>query len=111
MFFRRGRRGILRVALEASEALARWKRDLSALAGYGYGQGALDAFATDLAEHAKLRSARPEAVAERKMSVATRDKLPDVRCQSLEERARCSVLPDVRCQSLEGRARCSVPEF
>ena len=28
--------------------MARWKRDLSALASYGYGQGELDAFA-DLA--------------------------------------------------------------
>jgi hypothetical protein len=33
------------VALEAGEAFARWQRDLPALAGYGYGQGALDAFA------------------------------------------------------------------
>ena len=70
-----GRRyGADEVALEASEALARWKRDLAALASYGYGQGVLDAFAADLAEHAKLRSARPEAVAEKKMSVATRDR-------------------------------------
>jgi len=70
-----GRRyGADEVALEASEASARWKRDLAALASYGYGQGALDAFTADLAEHAKLRSARPEAVAEKKMSVATRDR-------------------------------------
>ena len=62
------------VALEASEALARWRRDVGALAGYGYGQGALEAFTADLSEHAKLRSARPEAVAEKKMSVAARDK-------------------------------------
>jgi hypothetical protein len=70
-----GRRyGADEVALEASEALARWKRDVPALAGYGYGQGALDAFAQDFAEHAKLRSTRPEAVAEKKMSVTKRDK-------------------------------------
>jgi hypothetical protein len=70
-----GRRyGADEVALEASEALARWKRDVSDLSSYGYGQGALDAFAADYAEHAKLRSARPEAVTAKKMSVATRDK-------------------------------------
>ena len=61
-------------ALEATEAAARWRRDLSALAMYGYGQAALDGFAADVAEHAKLRAARPEAVAEKKMSVATRDR-------------------------------------
>jgi hypothetical protein len=64
----------MNIILEASEALARWQRDLSALAGYGCGQGALDAFAADFAEHGRLRSSRPEAVAEKKMSVATRDK-------------------------------------
>jgi hypothetical protein len=47
---------------------------LPALASYGYGQEALDAFTADCAEHAKLRSARPQAVAEKKMSVSTRDK-------------------------------------
>jgi hypothetical protein len=70
-----GRRyGADEVALESSEALARWRRDLTALASYGYGQGALDAFEADYEAHAKLRSSRPEAVAEKKMSVATRDK-------------------------------------
>ncbi len=55
-----GRRyGADEVALEASEASARWKRDLSALASCGYGQGAFDAFSADFTEHAKLRSARP----------------------------------------------------
>ena len=63
-----GRRyGADEVALETSAALAHWRRDVSALASYGYGQGALDAFAADYTEHAKLRSARPEAVAEKKM--------------------------------------------
>jgi hypothetical protein len=62
------------VALEATETAARWRRDLSVLALYGYHQAALDAFTADMAEHAKLRAARPEAVAEKKMSVTTRDK-------------------------------------
>jgi hypothetical protein len=62
------------VALEATEAAARWRRDLSALAMYGYGQAALAGFTADGVEHAKLRAARPEAVAEKKMSVATRDR-------------------------------------
>jgi len=70
-----GRRyGADEVALEASEAMARWKRDLGPLASYGFGQEALNAFAADYAEHGKLRSARPEAVAEKKMSVASRDR-------------------------------------
>jgi hypothetical protein len=70
-----GRRyGADKVALEASEAMARWKRDLGPLASYGFGQEALNAFAGDYAEHGKLRSARPEAVAEKKMSVAARDR-------------------------------------
>jgi len=70
-----GRRyGADEVALEANEAMARWKRDLPALASYGYGQGALDAFSADCAEHAKLRATRPQAVTEKKMSVSTRDK-------------------------------------
>jgi hypothetical protein len=70
-----GRRyGSDEIALEASEALARWRRDVAALAGYGYGQSALDAFAADLAQHTTLRVARPEAVGEKKTAVVTRDK-------------------------------------
>jgi hypothetical protein len=68
------RYGADEVALEASEALARWKRDLSALAGYGFGQSVLDGVVVNIADHAKLRVARPEAVAEKKLSVAARDK-------------------------------------
>jgi hypothetical protein len=70
-----GRRyGADEVAWEAGEALARWQRDLSSLAGYGCGQGAINAFAADFAEQGRLRSSRPEALAEKKMSVATRNK-------------------------------------
>jgi hypothetical protein len=70
-----GRRyGADEVALEASEAMARWKRDVDPLASYGFGQQALDLFAADYAEQGKLRSLRPEAVAEKKMSVTARDK-------------------------------------
>lgn len=62
-----GRRyGSDEVALEASEALARWRRDVAALAGYGYGQSALDGFAADLAQHETLRAATlGEAYADR----------------------------------------------
>jgi hypothetical protein len=38
------------------------------------GRRALAGFTADGVEHAKLRAARPEAVAEKKMSVATRDR-------------------------------------
>jgi len=44
------------VALEATETAARWRRDLSVLALYGYHQAALDAFTADMADHAKLRA-------------------------------------------------------
>jgi hypothetical protein len=62
------------VAVEATEAAARWRRDLPVLSFYGHDQAALDGFTADTSEHAKLRAARPEAVAEKKTSVATRDK-------------------------------------
>ena len=68
------RHGSDEVALEAGEALARWRRDLPALAGYGYGQPVLDAFVADVAEQAKLCAARPEAVKDKRMSVVVRDK-------------------------------------
>lgn len=61
------------VALEVGEAIARWRRDLAALGSYGLGQAALDAFVADAAEQTKLRAARPEAVAGKKMSVLARD--------------------------------------
>jgi hypothetical protein len=61
-------------ALEAIEVLARWRRDLPALATYGFGQAELDAFSADVAAHAKLRETRPEAVTGKKLSVVTRDK-------------------------------------
>ncbi len=61
------------VGLEASEAAARWRRDLDALSGYGYGQTALAAFEADVTTHAGLRSSRPEAVAEKRSAVVVRD--------------------------------------
>jgi len=68
------RHGSDEVAIEASEALERWRRDLSSLAGYGYGQPVLDAFVADVAAQATLCAARPEAVADKRMSVVVRDK-------------------------------------
>jgi hypothetical protein len=61
------------VGLEASEAAARWRRDLDALSGYGYGQTALAAFEADVTTHAGLRSSRPEAVAEKRSAVVLRE--------------------------------------
>jgi hypothetical protein len=70
-----GRRyGSGEIALEVNEALARWRRDVGALGGYGLGQAALDAFAADAEAHAKMRAARPDAVSDKKMAVVTRDK-------------------------------------
>jgi len=67
------RHGSDEVALEAAEAEARWRRGLDALAAYGFGKAALDAFVGLLAEHAKLRGARPDAVADKRMSVVKRN--------------------------------------
>ena len=61
------------VALEATEAMARWKRDLLVLASSGFGQTVFDAFVADFTEHDKLHSARPEAVAGKKTAVNERD--------------------------------------
>ena len=61
------------VALEASEAVARWKRDLSTLSPYGHGQTTLDLFERDRAEHEKLRTTRPEALAAKRKTVRDRD--------------------------------------
>ena len=62
------------VAWEASEAAARWNRDQSQLASYGYGPAALAAFEAERAQHDSLRAARPQAVAAKKTAVASRDK-------------------------------------
>lgn len=62
------------VAAEATEAAGRWRRDLKALASYGHGQTALTEFEADIAEHARLRSTRPEAVTDKRAAVVTRDK-------------------------------------
>jgi phosphopantetheinyl transferase (holo-ACP synthase) len=68
------RHGCDDVALEASEASARWARDEAALAAYGFGPNARVAFEADRSKHDALRAARPEAVASKKMSVSMRDK-------------------------------------
>jgi hypothetical protein len=68
------RHGCEDVALEASEADARWTRDLALLAGYGHGAAVLTAFQADRAAHAKLLAARPEAVAAKRTTVTARDK-------------------------------------
>jgi hypothetical protein len=62
------------VALEASEAAARWKRDEAALGAYGMGADARAAFEADRSKHDGLRASRPEAVASKKMSVVERDR-------------------------------------
>jgi len=67
------RHGSEDIALEAGEVEARWRRFADALAVYGFGKADLDAFVALLAEHAKLRGARPDAVADKKTSVASRN--------------------------------------
>lgn len=68
------RHGSDEVAREAGEAQARWRRDVAALAAYGFGQAALDAFSARIVEHAKLQAAQPDAVACKKLSVVNRDR-------------------------------------
>jgi hypothetical protein len=67
------RHGSEDVALEAGEVEARWRRFVDGLAAYGFGKADLEAFVALLAEHAKLRGARPEAVTDKKLSVVSRN--------------------------------------
>ena len=62
------------VAAEAVEAAGRWRRDVKALASYGHGDTALVEFQADIAEHARLRSGRPEAVTDKRAAVVARDR-------------------------------------
>jgi hypothetical protein len=62
------------VGAEAVEAAGRWRRDLKALASYGHGDTALAEFEADMAEHARLRSGRPEVVTDKRAAVIARDK-------------------------------------
>lgn len=61
------------VGLEASEVAARWRRDVGVLSMYGQGEQLLTAFEADLARHAALRAARPDAVAVKKTATIIRD--------------------------------------
>jgi hypothetical protein len=61
------------VAEEANEALGRWRRDLSVLGSYGHGRSALAAFEADITTHESLRSARPDAVTDKRSAVVLRD--------------------------------------
>lgn len=61
------------VALESNEAAMRWRRDIEALAGYGFGRSVLAEFEADVAQHSVLRASRPEAVADKRSAVVTRD--------------------------------------
>lgn len=61
------------VALEATEAGARWARDQAALGAYGFGAKVLARFEDDRSKHAALRVSRSNAVASKKISCATRD--------------------------------------
>lgn len=61
------------VGAEAGEALGRWRRDLPTLSRYGHGATVLAAFEADMARHADLRAARPEAVTGKRTAVVARD--------------------------------------
>jgi hypothetical protein len=62
------------VSAEANETVGRWRRDLNVLGSYGHGRSALAAFEADIATHEGLRSARPDAVTEKKSAVVVRDR-------------------------------------
>ena len=69
-----GRRyGSSDVAREATDVLAKWTRDVAALAEYGFGASALEAFRSAVAAHEALRTSRPAAVAEKIVSVEARN--------------------------------------
>lgn len=61
------------VAVEATEAAARWARDEAALAPYGFGADMRARFETDRQSHDTLRVSRSVAVAQKKTSYAVRD--------------------------------------
>jgi hypothetical protein len=61
------------VALEASEAAARWLRDEAALAGYGFGIAVRTRYEEDRTKHEALRVSRSQAVATKRKSYASRD--------------------------------------
>jgi hypothetical protein len=61
------------VAVEATEAAARWARDQVALARYGFGADMRAKFEVDRQSHDGLRIGRSVAVAQKKTSYATRD--------------------------------------
>ena len=61
------------VAEEANGARGRWRRDLNVLGSYGHGRSALSAFEADITAHESLRSARPDAVTEKRSAVVLRD--------------------------------------
>jgi hypothetical protein len=61
------------VALEAAEASARWSRDESSLASYGFGATVRASYEEDRSKHETLRVSRSQAVANKKISYATRD--------------------------------------
>ncbi len=60
-------------AIEAIEAAARWARDQSALASYGFGAEMRARFEADRHSHDGLRVSRPLAVAQKRTSYAIRD--------------------------------------
>lgn len=61
------------VALEAAEAAARWSRDQTVLASYGFGATVLVRYEEDRRKHEALRVSRSQAVANKKNSYATRN--------------------------------------
>lgn len=62
------------VGEEANEVRGRWQRDLVVLARYGHGRALLTAFEEDIAAHAALRAARPDAVTDKRAAVVVRDR-------------------------------------
>jgi hypothetical protein len=62
------------VGEEANETKGRWRRDLNVLGRYGHGRAALAAFEADITAHESLRSARPDAVREKRSAVVLRDR-------------------------------------
>lgn len=61
------------VGREATDARARWKRDVDILAEYGFGPERLAAFEGIVEGHASLRASRPDVVATKVVSVDARN--------------------------------------
>ena len=98
------------MALEASEASARWTRDQARLALYGHGTSVLAAFEALRGEHTRQREGRPEVVAGKSRAVRDREQVV-VDARTWVGRVYSAILTLARGdETLAGRLREAFPD-